>query len=63
MIYAIPKVKVDQVLVGNAGVLRHYLEIPDNVCSHSDGDLLLELGGIGILPVFHFRQVIFGFHS
>jgi len=63
VIHTIPQVQVDQVLVWNACELCHALEVPNDVSPHPDCDLLFEPGSIGVLPAFHFRQIVFGFHN
>ena len=61
--HAIPEIYVDQVLIRNAGLHRHCLEIGDDVYAHADGELLLEPLGVRIGPTFHLSQIIFSFHG
>jgi hypothetical protein len=50
--YAVFQVKVDQILIGNPGLLREPLEIGDAILVQPDGDLLLQFLGIRILDGF-----------
>lgn len=47
---AVPQVKVDETLVRNAYVFRDCLEVRDGLFVKSNGDLLLELRGVWVLP-------------
>ena len=58
----VPQVKVDKALVRDVGLLRHFLEVLNHVRAHPEGNVFLELLGVGIRPGLHLRQVVFVFH-
>ena len=39
----ITQIKIDETLVRNTGFLRHFFEVLNDILSHANGDLLLEL--------------------
>ncbi len=53
MLHAVSEIEVDEILIGNAGVLRHALEIGDDIRTHANGHLLFQAGCIGITPLLH----------
>ena len=54
----IPQIQIDEILVGYSRLLRHLLEVLDNVNTQTHGNLLLEAIRVGILPPLHLREVV-----
>ena len=59
MLGAIRQIEVDQRLIWDAGLFGKRLEIGHGICVEVDGDLLLQLLRIGILPGMELGNVIF----
>lgn len=60
---AFPEIKIDQIVAGNTRLLRHCLEVGDDVNTHADGELLLESGRIRVWSALHFFKIVFAFHG
>src|SRR5260370_33385586 len=59
---AVEKIKIDQLLVRKAGLIRQAFEIVHNLRTQVDSHGLF-LAGVGILPFFQFGEVIFLLHK
>jgi len=56
--YAVLQVEVNEGLIRYAHILRHVLEVVNDVGSDTQRDLLLQSFGIGIGPGLHLRQIV-----
>ena len=57
---AVTQIEINQALIRNANFVRDRFEVVDGVTVQSDGDLLLELRSVGVLPSV--GEVIFFSH-
>src|SRR6266851_4726306 len=59
---AVEKIKIDQLLVRKAGLIRQAFEIVQNLRTQVDSHGLF-LADVGVLPFFQFGEVIFLLHK
>jgi hypothetical protein len=58
---AVAQVEINEILVGNAGLGRHGLEVVDHLVFEANGHGLFFLFHVGIPDGF--GEIVFGFHS
>lgn len=60
---AIPKIEIDDILIGHAQVGRQRFEVRHRILVQADGDRLLEAFDIGILCPLHFGEIVVRAHD
>ena len=59
---AVGKVRIDQVLIRNARLFRHLIEVFQSIDADADGYLLLQAIRIGIPSRLHLAEIVFLSH-